>query len=189
MTSWRCSSGSQGRNVVSRKRRLLMSIGALVIITSSHAVTSGREAVSPESAATAWMGPTPTTAGVAAQAAGRGYDTVPVSLPRGDAEAGRQAFIDLRCTACHRVSNAPDLPDVVSTTPGPELGPELAPQPLGNLATSIVSPSHAMSIRTSPETREQVDGVLSPMADYTQVMTIRQLVDLVAYLDVVRRGE
>jgi hypothetical protein len=44
-----------------------------------------------------------------------------------------------------------------------------------------------MSIRTSPDTRGQVDGVLSPMGDYSEVMTMRQLLDVLAYLDAVRR--
>lgn len=115
------------------------------------------------------------------------YDLVELTLPGGDADAGRQVFVDLRCTACHRVEGEPDLGEPVSTSVGPDLGPELAAQPLGNLATAIVAPSHAMSIRTSPDTRGQVDGVLSPMGDYSEVMTMRQLLDVLAYLDAVRR--
>lgn len=115
------------------------------------------------------------------------YDLVQLTLPSGDAAAGRQAFIDLRCTGCHRVTDEPDLPPPVSESMGPDLGPDLVPQSLGILATSIVAPSHAMSIRTSSDTRERVDGVLSPMGDYSGVMTVRQLLDVLAYLDDVRR--
>lgn len=115
------------------------------------------------------------------------YDLVELTLPGGNADAGRQVFVDLRCTACHRVEGEPDLAEPVSTSVGPDLGPALAAQPLGNLATAIVAPSHAMSIRTSPDTREQVDGVLSPMGDYSEIMTMRQLLDVLAYLDTVRR--
>ena len=114
-------------------------------------------------------------------------DRVEMTLPRGDAEAGREAFVELRCTACHTVSGATDLPAPISTSPGPELGPDLGPQPLGLLATAIVTPSHAMSVRTGQETRAQVEGALSPMADYADAMTVRQLVDLLAYLDEIRQ--
>ena len=32
------------------------------------------------------------------------YGTVTLTLPKGDAKAGRQAFQDLKCTVCHRVA-------------------------------------------------------------------------------------
>lgn len=117
------------------------------------------------------------------------YDLVELTLPSGDPSDGRQAFSDLRCTGCHRVADEPGLPAPVSDSAGPDLGPELAQQPLGILVTSIVAPSHAMSIRTSPDTRERVDGVLSPMGDCSEVMTVRQLLDILAYLEDVRRAD
>ena len=40
-----------------------------------------------------------------------------------------------------------------------------------------------MSVRTSPDTRGQVNGVLSPMGDYSDTMAVRQLLDLIAYLE------
>jgi hypothetical protein len=39
-----------------------------------------------------------------------------------------------------------------------------------------------MSLRTSDEVKEQPDGGLSPMPDFSRVMTLRQLADLLAYL-------
>lgn len=111
------------------------------------------------------------------------YVVVELALPRGDPDAGRQAFIDLRCTACHRVAGETDWPAPVSDAPGPDLGPDLATQPLGQLATAIVAPSHAMSVRTGPDARERVEGVLSPMGDFSEVMTVRQLAGILAYLD------
>ena len=137
--------------------------------------------------------PAPPAAEPVAQAARSGvtasinYETVQLTLPTGDAESGRQAFIDLQCTACHQVAGEPDLPAPVSASAGPELGPALAPQQPGDLATAIVAPSHAMSIRTSEEVRSQVEGVLSPMGDYSSTMTVRQLLDVLAYLEVIRR--
>lgn len=111
-----------------------------------------------------------------------GYDTVVLSLPRGATGAGRQAFVDLKCTACHRVTGEPDLPAPVSGNPGPDLGAGLASRPSGVVATAIVAPSHAMSVDTGAEVRAGVTGVLSPMGDYSESMTVRQLLDLIAYL-------
>ena len=114
---------------------------------------------------------------------GADYETVMLTLPRGSADAGRQTFVDLRCSSCHTVEGDSGLPAPVSDSPGPPLGPALSDRPPGSVATAIVAPSHAMSIRTSPETRANVEGVLSPMGDYSDTMTVRQLVDLIAYLD------
>ena len=119
----------------------------------------------------------------ASPASAADYVVVELALPRGNPDAGRQAFIDLRCTACHRVAGETDWPAPVSDAPGPDLGPDLATQPLGQLATAIVAPSHAMSVRTGPDARERVEGVLSPMGDFSEVMTVRQLAGILAYLD------
>ena len=111
-----------------------------------------------------------------------GYDTVVLSLPRGATGAGRQAFVDLKCTACHRVTGDSDLPAPVSANPGPDLGAGLASRPSGVVATAIVAPSHAMGVDTGAEVRAGAAGALSPMGDYSESMTVRQLLDLIAYL-------
>ena len=94
--------------------------------------------------------------------------------------------MDLRCTACHRVAGETGWPAPVSNAPGPDLGPALAAQPFGQLATAVVAPSHAMSVRTGADARARVEGVLSPMGDFSEVMTVRQLANILAYLDRVR---
>lgn len=101
-----------------------------------------------------------------------------LALPVGDPAAGRQAFIDLSCTSCHGVLGDPDLPPRVSANPGPMLGPVQAHRQLGWMVTSIVSPSHEIP----PEVRRGMEGTLSPMADFGDAMTVRQLIDLIAYL-------
>lgn len=98
-------------------------------------------------------------------------------LPTGDATAGRQVFVDYNCFACHAVAGDAEMPSPVSSHPGPELGPVLATRSQGNLVSSIVVPSHAIV----DEERFAEDG-LSFMGDFTEVMTVRQLVDLVAYV-------
>lgn len=112
-----------------------------------------------------------------------GYETVRLTLPRGDADAGRQAFLDLACVACHRVAGETGFSEPISANPGPDPGAAVAAQPRGLVATSIVAPSHALSVNTSDEVKARLAGVLSPMGDYGRAMTVRQLLDLVAYLE------
>jgi mono/diheme cytochrome c family protein len=105
-------------------------------------------------------------------------EAVSVVLPAGDAAEGRKAFVELSCTSCHRVAGGDDLPRPVAASPGPTLGPLQALQPPSQIATSIVSPSH----QRIEDSRHSRDDELSPMGDYTRSMTVRQLVDLIAYV-------
>lgn len=111
-----------------------------------------------------------------------GTPTVTVPFPGGDPTAGRQAFLDLKCTACHRVPSEPAFPLPVSANPGPSIDARLAGRDVSYLATSIIAPSHQLSLATDKVVREHLEGVLSPMGDFSRVMTVRQLVDLHAYL-------
>ena len=56
----------------------------------------------------------------ATQAVPSQYDTETVSvvLPKGDTQAGRQAFLDLKCTVCHRVVGETTFPAPVGGTQG-----------------------------------------------------------------------
>lgn len=125
-------------------------------------------------------GPQPASTG----AGGTGTDTrsVTVPLPAGDVNAGRQAFLDLKCTACHAVPSESGFPAPVSVNPGPPIDARLASRDVSYLMTAIMSPSHAMSANTSSDVRSRLEGVLSPMGDFSHVMTVRQLVDLHAFL-------
>ena len=101
-------------------------------------------------------------------------------LPAGDAEAGRKAFTDLRCNVCHRVMwggfAVPTAP-----TQGPILSTDHAGWSSAKLASAIIAPSHSLS----PEWKN-VPGGVSPMGDYDNVMTIRQLSDIVAFVQSIR---
>jgi mono/diheme cytochrome c family protein len=95
-------------------------------------------------------------------------------LPPGDAAAGKQAFVDLKCHTCHTVKGE-DLP-AASANQVIELGGNrVLPPTDGDLTTDIIMPSSHFSSQWKGEGR-------SPMPDYTQLMTVRQLADLVAFV-------
>lgn len=102
-------------------------------------------------------------------------------LPDGDVEAGKAAFLELNCNACHDVRGL-DLPGPVAEPPVPvALGGSIDYRPTdGKFVTAIINPSHKLASGYPKELIESGTG--SRMADYSDVMTVRQLVDLVAFL-------
>lgn len=96
-------------------------------------------------------------------------------LPMGDVEDGRQAFMDLKCWGCHPVRGEEEMPETIAGLEGPELGPYQAAQSRAEIADSIISPSHVVP----PEYRQ---GPLSQMGDFTEATSVRQLIDLIAYV-------
>lgn len=109
--------------------------------------------------------------------AGRG-----VHLPPGDAENGREAFIDLRCNACHEIEGF-DAPTPIVAATRVKLGGQTARvKTYGDLVTSIANPSHRLA-RGYPAEAVAVDGVpLMSLIRLNEVMTVQQLVDLAAFL-------
>ncbi|HSP33651.1 MAG TPA: c-type cytochrome [Thermoanaerobaculia bacterium] len=92
-------------------------------------------------------------------------------LMEGNAAAGRQAFIDLQCVDCHRVAADPSLPMGRRSIAGPVLE-HLERYSAHDLAGRI----------TSRDTGASQELFEKTMKDYTQPITARQLVDIVAYL-------
>ena len=123
----------------------------------------------------------PQLAGTGAANTATDTPVVTVPLPEGDVEAGRQAFLDLRCTACHAVPSEPEFPPPVGAL-GPTIDARVAGSDMSYLATAIVAPSHQLSVATPKDVRTSLVGVLSPMGDFSRSMTVRQLIDLHAYL-------
>lgn len=102
-------------------------------------------------------------------------------LPEGDAQRGQQAFVDLECTACHTVSgielDAPEEFGPVTIALG---GRVSKVKTYSELVTSVVNPSHRLA-RNPFKQQIDVDGE-SIMPIYGDIMTVTQLVDIVAFL-------
>lgn len=110
------------------------------------------------------------------------------SLPvhEADIDAGRQAFIDHRCHQCHSVAGIRLPPLAGASTPQLELGGRThTVKNHAELLTSIINPNHAIS----EDYRQKLllEGEIpldSPMpTPRIDNMTVRQLIDLVAFLD------
>lgn len=107
-------------------------------------------------------------------------------IEQGNIAAGRQAFIDHRCQRCHSVAGV-DLPRVAGAPPPLlELGGETSTaKSYEELMTSIINPNHAISERYRDQQLLGADvPVDSPMPmPEIDNMTVRQLIDIVAFLD------
>ena len=103
-------------------------------------------------------------------------------LPDGDAAKGQKAFVELQCHTCHTVAGETELPSPSETVKAPVLlGGEVAKvKTYGELVTSIIHPSHQLSPQLQKEWMEQAK--LSPMGSFNHLMTVEQMIDLVAYL-------
>lgn len=103
------------------------------------------------------------------------------ALPPGDADAGQELFLSLACNDCHSVVGRAELREGVSPFMTVPLGgPTARVRTYGELVTSIINPSHRISERYRPDPDVSGDG--SPMANYNDIVTVTELVDLMAFL-------
>ena len=97
-------------------------------------------------------------------------------LPSGDAKRGRAVFARLECYRCHRLRGEPHP---APSAAGPELTGIGGHHPAGYIAESILDPN-AVIVEgpgyTGPDGR-------STMPDYRDVLSVADLLDLVAYLE------
>jgi L-cysteine S-thiosulfotransferase len=101
------------------------------------------------------------------------------SLPDGDAKKGKLTFVELKCHACHTVSGV-TLPET-KTEIAIKLGGKVTRiKTYGELVTSIINPSHRLAKGKATDD-VAVDGQ-SKMTSYNDVMTVDQLINLVAFL-------
>jgi mono/diheme cytochrome c family protein len=127
-------------------------------------------------------GPAPAGPGSAQEAPAHGAHGTPAewkfAWPKGDPAKGREVFMKLECYSCHEVRG--------ETFPAPadreKVGPELSA--MGPLhaaeyfAEAIINPSATIE---KGKGYEAVDGS-SKMPSFNDVMSVRELVDLVAFL-------
>lgn len=104
--------------------------------------------------------------------------------PRGDAAAGRHAFVELGCHTCHDVQGE-RLPALAESEkrPGPDLAGMGSHHPPEYFAEAILNPN---SVLVDGPGYLGADG-RSTMPAYPD-MTLRQLADLVAYLQSLTTG-
>jgi hypothetical protein len=107
-------------------------------------------------------------------------------LKAGDVIAGRQAFVDQQCHECHSVVGE-RMPALAGASPPIlELGGETTvTRNYAELMTSIINPRHALSESYREQLLVNAQVPLeSPMPmPHIDNMTVRQLIDLVAFLD------
>lgn len=102
-------------------------------------------------------------------------------MPYGDPAKGKVAFASLKCYACHRVAGE-DLPPPVADPPVPVvLGGKVSyARTDGELAAAILEPSHKLA--SGHPRASLTSGSLSRMGEFSEAMTARELIDLVAFL-------
>ncbi|HVS14879.1 MAG TPA: c-type cytochrome [Thermoanaerobaculia bacterium] len=97
-------------------------------------------------------------------------------LLQGNAAAGRAVFEAMSCHSCHPVAGESFPPPVAEPSLQITLDASVADQPPEQLAESIIAPSHSFAASVPRE------GPLSPMGDFSEAMTVRDLIDLTTYL-------
>jgi hypothetical protein len=103
-------------------------------------------------------------------------------LPDGDAERGRAAYVELRCHSCHHIEGVP-IPHAGEGLADVALGgPTARVKTYGELVTAIINPSHKLSPRYREEQVAANGESLMSYAFLNDVMTVQQLIDLVAFL-------
>lgn len=104
------------------------------------------------------------------------------TLPEGDAALGKSVFVKLKCNSCHQI---PGVEQLKSGDEEPEISVKLGGEvtrikTYGELVTSIINPSHRL-VKGYPAQEIQQGGV-SKMRNYNDVMTVTELINLVAFL-------
>ena len=104
-------------------------------------------------------------------------------LPEGNIEQGKLAFSELDCLRCHTIAGEEDSfiyhsPREIEIVLG---GETTRVKTYGQLVTSIIYPDHVILPKYREEYTDR-DGD-SEMADVTEEMTAKQLIDLVTFLE------
>jgi sulfur-oxidizing protein SoxX len=106
------------------------------------------------------------------------------SLPEGDIAEGEQVFLQYKCQACHALKGYEDDSLIKEfDTPVPLGGTSSIVKTYAQLVTSVINPSHKLAPRSrSIEEKLTNDDGSSKMRVFNDVMTVQELIDLVAFL-------
>jgi len=104
------------------------------------------------------------------------------TLPEGDARSGKIVFRSMQCTDCHTVNGVEFALDEFEPIMALQLGGTMREvYTYGELTTSIINPSHKISARFPRD--ELTNNGLSKMPTYNEILTVAELIDLVAFLE------
>jgi hypothetical protein len=103
-------------------------------------------------------------------------------LPKGDIEAGKTAFSELKCTQCHSVAGV-EFSEIKSGA-GFELGGKVRRiKTYGELVTAVIDPTHDVNPKfTSSRPAYNGENPTTPMPSFNSIMTVKQLSDIVIFL-------
>jgi hypothetical protein len=106
------------------------------------------------------------------------------SLPEGNVAMGEKVFMQYQCQACHSLEGYEDDSLIKEfDTPIPLGGTSSMVKTYGQLVTSVINPSHKLASRSkSIEEKITNDNGSSKMRVFNDVMTVQELIDLVAFL-------
>jgi mono/diheme cytochrome c family protein len=102
--------------------------------------------------------------------------------PKGDPARGREVFVRLECFRCHQVQGEPFPAPGAAAAAGPELaamGPLHGPD---YFVEAVVNPDAVIE----PDRGYAAPDGSSRMPAYNDVLTVQELIDLVAYLGALR---
>jgi len=103
-----------------------------------------------------------------------------LTWPQGDPVKGREVFVKLECYSCHAVKGE-QFP-----APSGEIGPELAAMgPLHDAEYFAEAIIHPNAVIEKGRDYEAADGS-SKMPSYNDLVTVQEVIDLVAYLKTLR---
>ncbi|MGH7827084.1 MAG: copper-binding protein [Candidatus Binatia bacterium] len=94
-------------------------------------------------------------------------------MPKGDPDKGRAVFQKFECYYCHEVRGEGFPPPVESAPELSQMGPM---HPAEFFAESIMNPNAVV-----PKSYREPDGK-SPMTNFTEKMTVQELIDVSAYV-------
>lgn len=103
------------------------------------------------------------------------------SLPKGDVQAGKAVFMKYQCLSCHSIEGV----EQEGVHKNPEISVVLGGKTrqtvtYAELVTSVINPSHKLATRYLAAD-VSTDGT-SKMTIYNDVMTVTELINLVAFL-------